>query len=188
MVSESQFVLWIFLIALTIFIGMAFFSIYTINIINVNNRQYENFQLDSTELSSIDGLLNLNAQTEELIKTYIDNDDQSIKADKIHLGTNKTLTNNGISSVQGFAKHGDKIIPPWGNTDNWEIFTTPSINFGREETNSESDNALLKFECFATNTNDKSGWTITARYKYRNKIGDGVWKGDSKTSYLLIPK
>ena len=168
----------------------------------------ENFESSQEDW---DALLNLNAQTQELIKTYIDIKNETIKADKIHLG-NSTLTPNSLKLVSGWGIHGSKITPPSGTTNDWNIIVSPRTNYGLEETSSsdkikppgnvigvprtdyglpegsEADNALLKFECFASPTTDKSGWTLTGRYKFRTSNGNAEWKTDTKTDYLLVGK
>jgi hypothetical protein len=59
---------------------------------------------------------------------------------------------------------------------------------GREEPGSEGDNAILKIECFAEESSNKS-WGITARYKFKYSNGaNGTWYDDGVANYLLVPK
>lgn len=132
-------------------------------------------------------LLKTNMDQQDLLQKIIDPATGDVKVNKIVLG-DKTIDENSFSTQSGWALHGDIIKPPSGNTDNWTIMVAPRTNFGQEEPGSEADNALLKFECFANAKTDKTGWQITGRYKYRNKNGDGIWKTDTKTSYILISR
>lgn len=143
----------------------------------------------TTTPDTMEGLLNLNSQTQQLFQNYIDSEHNNIVAEKIHIGSKKTLHKDSLSSVQGWGTHNQVITPPWGTTDDWEILVSPRTNYGKEEDQYyESNNALLKFECFATVNSDKRGWTLTGRYKFKNKNGDGDWNTDTKTNYLLVSK
>ncbi|NEO43622.1 MAG: hypothetical protein F6K55_05580 [Moorea sp. SIO4A3] len=106
----------------------------------------------------------------------------------------RILRNGQDFSKAGQASHNDTVQVPWGTTRDWNIFVSPRV-MGREEPDSEGDNALLKIECW-TRVNNTTSWKIHARYKYRLSRGSELSKWyDEKNSglkplvnYILIPR
>jgi hypothetical protein len=92
-------------------------------------------------------------------------------------------------SRTGSANHFDLVAPPWGTTDDWNIFVAPRF-MGREEPGSEADNALLVVDCHADADPSKTGFRVTAlyKYKYSNSIPDGTWYQDGTVNYILVPR
>lgn len=105
------------------------------------------------------------------------------------LDVNGRILRRGQSLTQSGSVMNTSIVTvPWGTTNDWDIFVSPRV-MGEEELGSESDDALLKTECFATQTSS-TFWTITARYKFKysntNPL-NGIWK-DGSANYLLVPR
>ncbi|NEN98163.1 MAG: hypothetical protein F6K50_22395, partial [Moorea sp. SIO3I7] len=104
----------------------------------------------------------------------------------------RILRNGQDFSKAGLASHNDTVKVPWGTTREWNIFVSPRV-MGREEPDSEGDNALLKIECWAR-VNNTTSWKNHARYKYRIRNGDGRWYDENSgrhrplVNYILIPR
>lgn len=90
----------------------------------------------------------------------------------------------------GIASHDQVIAVPWGTTDDWNMLVS-AREMGQEEPNSEFDNAVLMMQCWATPEPSKTGFKVTARYKFRwsqgGDTGNGAWLGGTAT-YLLVPR
>jgi hypothetical protein len=97
-----------------------------------------------------------------------------------------TNSNGANPNVNAPVPDGAVVLASWGTIDDWNIFVSPRI-MGREEPNSEGDNALLKIECYAEVFNANS-WRVTARYKYRESENfNGVWES-GYANWLLVPR
>ncbi|MEW5768099.1 MAG: hypothetical protein AB1797_10845 [bacterium] len=109
-------------------------------------------------------------------------------APKDRLDVNGRILRKGQSfSVAGSVNHAGTVEVPWGTTNDWNIFVSPRL-MGHEETNSENDNALLRIECYASESSS-TAWGITARYKYKfsNSRPNGTWY-DGSANYILVPQ
>lgn len=113
-------------------------------------------------------------------------------APQARLDVNGRILRKGADfSLTGTASHNSVIALPWGTTDDWNIFVSPR-RMGREESDSEGDNALLVFECFADPLGSKTGFIVVARYKYKfanaTDDNDGTWFIDGSVNWLLLPR
>jgi len=137
---------------------------------------FEYYQIPSQIQKQVDGIIG------EQTKTKIE--EALVYADQLK---SKILYIDSLNPQVKFYKHNDKVTPPPGTEKgDWVAFISPSV-MGREEPDSESDNALLEFESSLSETDD--GWTVVAHYKYKFGDGNPKWMNDDAKVYvLLIPK
>ena len=99
----------------------------------------------------------------------------------------RILRNSSDFSLTGTAVDNAAVTPPWGTTDDWNIFVSP-YDVGQEEGLSEGDNALLRIYCSAAADVSKTFFRVSIRYKYRKQnTGEGTWYAGT-ANYLLIPR
>ncbi|MCY1002330.1 hypothetical protein OWM54_34770 [Myxococcus sp. MISCRS1] len=90
------------------------------------------------------------------------------------------------NAIAGTSTHGQTIAaPPGTSVSDWNILVVPRA-MGFYEIGSEGDNALLRFEVSAAPLSTV-GWSVWARFKYRNSSGPGTWYSGS-VDYLLVRK
>ncbi|HVZ40998.1 MAG TPA: right-handed parallel beta-helix repeat-containing protein [Candidatus Kapabacteria bacterium] len=78
------------------------------------------------------------------------------------------------------------IAAPLGTTLIWNIIVSPMI-IGQPESNSEYDNALIRFHCYVVD--ELIGWRVYCHYWYRNsnnQLNAPDYGGD--VNYLIVPK
>jgi hypothetical protein len=99
----------------------------------------------------------------------------------------RIVRNSTDFSLTGTANDNAAVTPPWGTTDDWNIFVSP-YDVGQEEGLSEGDNALLRIYCFAAADVTKTFFRVSIRYKYRKQnSGEGTWYAGT-ANYLLVPR
>lgn len=88
-------------------------------------------------------------------------------------------------SASGFVKDDEEIFVPWGTTDDWNLILS-IYHCGKNELNSQKDNALMEVTLSERVLGNKSGWEVSSSSAFRFWDANKYLDLPVKIKYLMV--